>query len=95
MGIRNANIELGVPSKPETKFRLGSITKQFTAAAILQLQEKGKLRVDDPISKHIQGTPAAWSGITIRHMTVFAITHSNSRRVTSFTTTTRDTSFSA
>jgi D-alanyl-D-alanine carboxypeptidase len=67
-GYGLANIELDVPNKPETKFRLGSITKQFTAAAILQLQEKGKLRVEDPISKHIQGTPAAWSGITIHHL---------------------------
>ncbi len=39
-GYGLANIELDVPNKPETKFRLGSITKQFTAAAILQLQEK-------------------------------------------------------
>ena len=67
-GYGLANIELDVPNKPETKFRLGSITKQFTAASILQLQEKGKLKVDDPISKYIPGTPAAWSGITIHHL---------------------------
>jgi CubicO group peptidase (beta-lactamase class C family) len=67
-GYGLANIELDVPNKPETKFRLGSITKQFTAAAILQLQEKGKLRVDDPISKYIQGTPATWSSVTIQHL---------------------------
>jgi CubicO group peptidase (beta-lactamase class C family) len=67
-GYGVANIELDVPNKPETKFRLGSITKQFTAAAILQLQEKGMLRVEDPISKYIPGTPAAWSGITIHHL---------------------------
>src|SRR5260370_4892877 len=44
-GYGLANIELDVANKPETKFRLGSITKQFTAAGILQLQEQGKLRV--------------------------------------------------
>lgn len=67
-GYGLANIELDVPNKPETKFRLGSITKQFTAAAILQLQEKGKLEVGDPISKYIPGAPAAWNGITIHHL---------------------------
>ena len=67
-GYGLANIELDEPNKPDTKFRLGSITKQFTAAAILQLQEKGKLRVDDPISKYIQVAPATWSGVTIHHL---------------------------
>jgi CubicO group peptidase (beta-lactamase class C family) len=67
-GFGLANIELGVANKPETKFRLGSITKQFTAAAILQLQEQGKLKVTEPISKYIPGSPAAWSGITIHHL---------------------------
>jgi CubicO group peptidase (beta-lactamase class C family) len=67
-GYGLANVELDVANRPTTKFRLGSITKQFTAAAILQLQEKGKLRVGDPISKYIQGTPAAWNGITIHHL---------------------------
>src|SRR5208282_2793448 len=56
-GYGLANIELGVVNTPAAKFRLGSITKQFTAAAILQLQEKGKLKVGDPISKHIPDTP--------------------------------------
>ncbi len=67
-GYGLANIELDVPNKPETKFRLGSITKQFTATAILQLQEKGKLKVSDPVAKYIPGTPEAWSGITIHHL---------------------------
>jgi len=67
-GYGLANIELDVANRPETKFRLGSITKQFTAVAILQLQENGKLGVNDPISKYLQGTPAAWNGITIHHL---------------------------
>ncbi len=67
-GYGLANIELAVANKPETKFRLGSITKQFTAAAILQLQEQGKLSLGDPISKYISGSPAAWSGVTVRHL---------------------------
>ena len=67
-GYGLANREHGVPNKPETKFRLGSITKQFTAAAILQLQGKGKLKVSDSISKYLPSAPAAWSGITIHHL---------------------------
>jgi CubicO group peptidase (beta-lactamase class C family) len=67
-GYGLANVELNVANTPKTKFRLGSITKQFTAAAILQLQEKGKLRVGDPISKYVPGGPAAWNGITIHHL---------------------------
>src|SRR3954470_17084862 len=46
-----ANYELDVRNTPETKFRLGSITKQFTAMAVMILAERGKLSVDDPISK--------------------------------------------
>jgi len=67
-GYGLANIELDVPNTPATIFRLGSITKQFTAAAILQLQENGKLKVGDLISKYIPGTPAAWNGVTIHHL---------------------------
>jgi CubicO group peptidase (beta-lactamase class C family) len=67
-GYGLANIELDVGNSPNTKFRLGSITKQFTAAAILQLQETERLRVGDPISKYIPGAPAAWNDITIRHL---------------------------
>jgi len=67
-GYGLANIELDVANKPETKFRLGSITKQFTSAAILQLQEQGKLNVQDEISKYIPDSPEAWKGITIHHL---------------------------
>ena len=67
-GYGLANIELAVANKPATKFRLGSITKQFTAAAILQLREQGKLEVGDPISKYIPGSPAAWSSVTVHHL---------------------------
>ena len=63
-----ANREWNVSNTPDTKFRLGSITKQFTAAAILQLAEQGKLSIDDPVSKYYPSAPAAWSKITIRHL---------------------------
>jgi CubicO group peptidase (beta-lactamase class C family) len=63
-----ANIEHDVLNTPETKFRLGSITKQFTAMAIMILQERGKLKADDLISKHLGDTPEAWKDITIHHL---------------------------
>lgn len=67
-GYGLANVELDVPNTPQTKFRLGSITKQFTATAILLLQERGKLSVSDPICKYIDNCPAAWSEVTIHHL---------------------------
>jgi CubicO group peptidase (beta-lactamase class C family) len=63
-----ANVELNVPATPETVFQIQSITKTFTSAAILLLMEEGKLSLDDPIGKHLDGTPEAWKGITIRHL---------------------------
>jgi CubicO group peptidase (beta-lactamase class C family) len=50
-GYGMANLELDVSNTPQTKFRLGSVTKQFTSMAIMQLQEKGLLNVNDPIKK--------------------------------------------
>lgn len=52
----------------DTSFRIGSVTKQFTAAAILALEEEGKLSVADPISKHIPEYPAAGRNITIHQL---------------------------
>jgi CubicO group peptidase (beta-lactamase class C family) len=72
-GYGFANLEWDVPNTPATKFRLGSITKQFTAASILLLEERGKLRLDDPIKKHVPDVPAAWDTITIFNL----LTHSS------------------
>ncbi|WP_407270237.1 serine hydrolase domain-containing protein [Radiobacillus sp. PE A8.2] len=57
-----ANYEHHIPNTPKTKFRIGSITKSFTAAAIFQLQQQGKLHIEEPISKYL---PAFPSGDTI------------------------------
>lgn len=67
-GFAMADREWDVANTPDTKFRLGSITKQFTATAILLLAEEGKLSVDDPVSKFYADAPAAWSKITIKHL---------------------------
>jgi CubicO group peptidase (beta-lactamase class C family) len=63
-----ANLEWDLPNSPTTKFRLGSLTKQFTAASILLLEERGKLAISDPVSKHLPDAPPAWSGITLHHL---------------------------
>jgi CubicO group peptidase (beta-lactamase class C family) len=67
-GYGMANVEWQVPNTPETRFRIGSITKQFTAAAILFLEERGRLSTDDPLSRFIPDLPAAWQPITLRHL---------------------------
>jgi CubicO group peptidase (beta-lactamase class C family) len=64
-GYGFANLELDVPDTPPTKFRLGSVTKQFTAAAIMLLQERGKLNVNDLVKKYLPDAPAAWDKITV------------------------------
>jgi len=67
-GYGMANMELNVPNTPDTKFRLGSITKQFTATAIMQLQEQGKLALTDAACKYMDGCADSWKPITIYHL---------------------------
>lgn len=57
-----------VPNTPHTKFYLGSTTKQFTATAILILQERGKLQVHDHICSYIAPCPPAWQPVTIHEL---------------------------
>ena len=64
-GYGFADLEWEVPNSPTTKFRLGSITKQFTAACILLLEERGQLKLDDPVKKYVTGAPAAWDKVTV------------------------------
>ncbi len=56
------------PAKPEDRFEIGSITKSFTASAVMLLVEEGKLSLDDKIEKHLGPLPASWSAITLRHL---------------------------
>lgn len=53
---------------PDTRFRIASLTKQFTALAVLILQEQGKLEVSDLVCTHLPNCPAAWRAITIEHL---------------------------
>src|SRR5579859_7919468 len=52
-GYGCANLEWAIPNAPNTKFRLGSVSKQFTAASTLLLEERGKLSVNDPKKKYM------------------------------------------
>src|SRR5688572_6161077 len=63
-----ADLERGVPNRPDTIFEAGSVSKQFTAAAVLLLARDGKLSLDDPVRKHIPELPEYGQHITIRQM---------------------------
>ncbi|PKP93681.1 MAG: serine hydrolase [Alphaproteobacteria bacterium HGW-Alphaproteobacteria-16] len=67
-GYGSAVLEWNIPNDGDTKFRLGSVTKQFTAVAILLLQEQGKLRLDAPIKTYLTNAPAAWDKVTVHHL---------------------------
>jgi CubicO group peptidase (beta-lactamase class C family) len=67
-GYGLANIKLKIPAKPETVYKIASVSKQFIATGIMLLAQEGELGLDDPISKYLEGTPATWKGITIRHL---------------------------
>jgi D-alanyl-D-alanine carboxypeptidase len=63
-----ANVELNVPVNTETVFEIASMSKQFTCAAILLLQQDHKLSVNDKLSKHLGNLPASWSTITLNQL---------------------------
>lgn len=72
-GYSLANREWNIPNTPQTRFRLGSVTKQFTAAVIFKLQDAGLLDTADLVSKYVPDCPSAWEKVTIRHL----LTHSS------------------
>ena len=67
-GYGLANRERNEPNTSQTKFRIGSLTKQFTAAAVLLLQERGRLRVTDSICRFVADCPQAWQPVTIHQL---------------------------
>jgi CubicO group peptidase (beta-lactamase class C family) len=71
-----ADLELNVEMQPDMIFRIGSLTKQFTAVAILQLVEKGVISLDDEITKYIDDYPTMGHKITIEHL----LTHTSGIR---------------
>ena len=67
-GYGFSNVEHKVRATELTFFQTASVGKQFTAALVMLLARDGKLSLDDPVSKHLSGTPESWKGITIRHL---------------------------
>ncbi len=62
------DLELNVPNAPRAAFMIGSLSKQFAAAATMVLVEQKKIALDDPVSKYLVSLPAAWSNVTVRHL---------------------------
>jgi CubicO group peptidase (beta-lactamase class C family) len=89
-GYGDANKEWNIPNTPDTKFRLGSITKQFTATLILQLVEEGKIKLDGKIAEYLPDYPKPMGErITIHHL----LTHTSGiPNYTSFPSFQRDLS---
>jgi CubicO group peptidase (beta-lactamase class C family) len=67
-GYGMADLEWSIPNSPDVKFRLGSLTKQFTATLVLLLQQDGKLNIQDPVSKYLPDAPKAWEKITLANL---------------------------
>ena len=67
-GYGVANLEHDVKATARTRFQLASVTKQFTAAAILMLVEDGKLKLDAKVNDILPDLPAAWAPVTVRHL---------------------------
>jgi CubicO group peptidase (beta-lactamase class C family) len=63
-----ANLASKIPFTPGTRFPIGSLSKQFTAAAILLLQQDRKLKTSDPLRLYYPGAPAVWNSITLRNL---------------------------
>jgi D-alanyl-D-alanine carboxypeptidase len=67
-GYGLANVESGVPATADTVYRIASLTKPFTAEAILLLAGEKKIELDAPIARYLERTPANWESITVRQL---------------------------
>ena len=67
-GYGYANREWQQRNDGDTRFRLGSVTKQFTAASILLLHDRGRINLDAPVKTYLPYAPAAWDAVTVRHL---------------------------
>ncbi len=75
-GYGMAELELGVPISPDMVFRVGSVTKEFTAAGVLKLVEAGRLALDDPVEKYLPDFPTGGRRVTIEQL----LTHTSGIR---------------
>jgi CubicO group peptidase (beta-lactamase class C family) len=67
-GYGLANLELNVPVNAQTVFKIASVSKHLMASAVLLLQDEGRLRLDDPVTKFVDSAPRSWNAITVRHV---------------------------
>ena len=67
-GFGLADVENRIPARPDTVFKIGSLSKQFIATGVMLLVQDGRVAVDDKVSKHLDGTPTTWQAITLRHL---------------------------
>ena len=67
-GYGLANEELDKAASLRTKYRIGSVTKQFTSMAILILQEQGMLKLEDSLGTHLRDVPANWANVTLHQL---------------------------
>jgi CubicO group peptidase (beta-lactamase class C family) len=67
-GYGLASLEFHQPATAESVYRLASVTKSFTGAAVMLLVQRGRLSLDDPVERYLDGLPTAWHGITIRRL---------------------------
>lgn len=67
-GYGYANREWHIPATADTKFRIGSITKQFTSMVIMQLREQGKVKIEDSVCLYVTPCPEAWKPVTVHHL---------------------------
>ena len=63
-----ADVTRGTAATPATVYKIGSVSKQFIATAIMLLVQEGRLDVDHPVTRYLDGAPAAWQAITVRHV---------------------------
>src|SRR5215470_11951719 len=71
-----ADLEWRIPNSATTRFNIASMTKQFTAASILLLEDRGRLKTDDLVKKYLSDAPPSWDKITIYHL----LTHTSGIR---------------
>lgn len=67
-GYGHAHLEVAEAPDRDTRFQIGSVTKMFTAVAILQLVEQGKLQLHDPVRQHVPELPERFASITLHHL---------------------------
>ena len=67
-GYGAADVETKTLATENTAFQIASVTKQFTAVAVVMLVEEGKLKLEDPLGRYVPDVPGKWSGVTIRQL---------------------------